>query len=215
MLIGISNPELERLDDEAFLLRFGVSEWDSGKILELNSRRRSQLARLLARCGHSLILSTPLGRDADAERLRVLLEVLGELGGMALMLRPRKTVLEDPQLLFGLVRELSAPPLAARILIEPGREHVPPEGPRQAHPGIDWVADPLWHPRPSWSRARVLKCHGWHEARWIRYYGPEQLETIRRRSKNAEILLWGHSKREEEALRFCGLKSSGLKSSGQ
>jgi hypothetical protein len=216
MLIGVSNPDPARLFDESFLKRFGTSEWDAATLLELNSRRRKTLSRLLANTGHRIVLSTALtpARDPEAslERLRIFSEVLDELGGLALCLRPRKPWLEDPRTLEQLIRELRAAATAPEIWLEPGREFLPacsPELSSEPAGSLNWVADPLWHPRALWSRARVLKCHGWHEARWIRYYGPEQLEQIRKcceRSKKATVLLWGHSKREEEALRFGELK---------
>lgn len=205
-LNGISNPPAERLTDSRFFENFGVSEWDALAILRLSAPRRRALKKLLLRTGHRICLSQALrGLDDSGTGLQESCEVRDELGGLALVLRPRKLLLaNEPEFLLGL-RGLAK---LGKIWIDPGKDF-PLALARQAKASpIEWIADPLWHPRAAWTSARVLKCHGWHEARWIRYYGPGQLELIRRRAKRADVLLWGHSKREEEGARFAERGSS-------
>jgi hypothetical protein len=73
------------------------------------------------------------------------------------------------------------------------------------------VVDPGWHPMKTLKAQPNLrfKLHGWHEARWMRRYGPVQAEKIRRIcqqgvNKNAETttLVLSYSGKVEEAKLF-------------
>lgn len=209
MRIGISKPSIECLWDFRWLKAFAVSEWDFSTILGLNSRERKQVSRHLTETHHRTILSAGAGffpADPAAEekglpiaileRLELASEMAQFFATDTLLLRV-PTRFENHPTVF---RELSAYlPKNLGLALDPGSAHFRIDTPRAS-----WVADPLWHP-PSFLRKKsIFKVHGWHESRWIRYYGPLQLEKLRTVCKKMKpgILLFGHSKREEEAATF-------------
>jgi hypothetical protein len=135
------------------------------------------------------------------EKIIIAGEILSELSGLALIVRPSKRVtrLEDSgtAILRQARKEL---PQAFGLWVEPGETFF-----RLRLPSLEWIADPLWHEARARNGSSIHKLHGWHEARWIRYYGDQQLRLALKNSKKAKYLLVGHSKREEEAAKLQSL----------
>ena len=206
MLIGVSKPDSGepsklkgRGKDLDWLREFPVSEWDLHSLLPLRAQTRRAMRRALEATGHQTVISMPLPESEEAmERVTLASEILSELRGLALMVRPSRRVGTEPEL-FKLCRQNLASTL--ELWVDPGQVF-PKSSDRPAIAGSHWVADPLWHPSSNWRTSRVHKLHGWHEARWIRYYGELQLKQAFTRSRRARVLLLGHSKREEEAFRL-------------
>jgi hypothetical protein len=182
--------------------QFGTSEWDLFTLLELRLRARRALAERLKKSGHRLIASMALPESEPMlERVTLASEILADLCGQALIVRPSKRVARSEDSGRGLL-------IAARMNLDPAFELWvdPGEGFfRVSTPAslgtVEWVADPLWHTPAQWKSTPIHKLHGWHEARWIRYYGDAQLKLALKRSlqAGASHLLVGHSKREEES----------------
>jgi hypothetical protein len=211
-MITPCKPELERLEEfrrishQPWLAQFKSSEWDLATLLAIGLAKRRSLARRLRSAQHSIVLSLPLTGPLTArpsaleefsEKLTIAGELLGELNGEALLLRLPRRLLDLPDsgrsLLVQARKEI---PARFGFWVDPGKIFS-----RMEIRGMEWVADPLWHPPTAWRSSQVHKLHGWHEARWIRYYGEKQLKDALRRSTQAQarFLLLGHSKREEEA----------------
>jgi len=135
------------------------------------------------------------------EKITLAGELMTELSGLALIVRPSKRVLrlEDSgrTLLLQARKEL---PQNFGLWVDPGETFF-----KLTLPSLEWIADPLWHEARARSGTGIHKLHGWHEARWIRYYGEEQLRLALKYSKKAKYLLVGHSKREEEAAKLQSL----------
>ncbi|NCA17991.1 MAG: hypothetical protein EBS90_13275 [Betaproteobacteria bacterium] len=188
-------------------------------LLEIKLPARRALARRLRAARHSVVLSMALPESEPAlERVTLAGELLSDLSGLALLVRPSKRVARSEEsgraLLISVRREL---PRDFALWVDPGEVFFRVELPSGAGE-IHWVADPLWHTRSQWGSTPIHKLHGWHEARWIRYYGDAQLKLAIKRSlqAGASHLLVGHSKREEESRTLSEiLGSSSLKSAGQ
>ena len=212
MLVGISNPPLERLFDEDWLQRFQVSEWRFHTLLELSASNQRRTRRLLEKTKHRLVISGGREFFPKALAMRTLYsidEVIQEhlalatelkFHFLALSLKVPSTMEGDHLYLAAILRELKS---ECSLWIEGGREAI-----SLKLPGTQRVADPLWHPNSVLNTSRVFKVHGWHSERWVRYYGPEQLRTLEKLCKKRapQILLFGHSKREEEGGRFQKLR---------
>ena len=206
MRIGVSKPDSGeptklkgRGKDLHWLEDFPVSEWDLHALLPLRAPTRRAMRRALEASSHQIVISMPLPESMDAmERVTIASEIPSELQGLALMVRPSRRVWNTPEL-FKICRENLAPTL--ELWIDPGQVF-PKASDRPALINTHWVADPLWHSPSHWRTSRIHKLHGWHEARWIRYYGELQLKQALTRSRRARVLLLGHSKREEEAYRL-------------
>lgn len=218
MILGVSKPDSGepiklkgRGDSSSWLKEFPVSEWDLHALLGLRAASRRVIKKALAEASHQIVLSMPLPENMlnmeAMERVTVASEILMELGGLALLVRPSQRVIAERELFIRCREELAA---SLELWVDPGQVF-PKASDRLTLPQTHWVADPLWHPSSNWRMSRIHKLHGWHEVRWIRHYGELQLQQALKRSRRARVLLLGHSKREEEAARLSALLRSALK----
>jgi hypothetical protein len=187
-----------------WLEQFETSEWDFHDLMEMDARARKKASTLMARAHHRIAVSMLFSHtEAGLDRIRLASEVLQELGGVALLLRlPRALKLDPAEGARAVARARRELTDHLELWADPGEEFFCGPAPAPGQPAIHWIADPLWHPQSSYRRAQILKLHGWHPARWIRYYGTEQLQLALKRSAKARVLLLGHSQREEEAQRL-------------
>lgn len=201
MKIGISKPR--GFDPETFLTsaewleKIQLSEWDLLDLLDTGARARARILARLASTEHRIVISASSAylfrsHDAQAERLEILSELSLTFRATAILLR-----------ISGFVETPWSPPAGVRLWFDSERVEKPATAQRSATKA-EAVVDPLWHSPARLATARIYKVHGWHPTRWIRYYGALQLTQLARRcQRNApEVVLFGHSMRNEEAINF-------------
>ncbi len=221
MKIGISKPR--DLSAEEFLLSSShrdsvdVSEWDALDLLEVSSRTRSKIFKTLHQSPHRTVISVSSAylfrnREAGRERIELLSELTEAFSAMAILVRwsgPPTDGAADASSLGADAALAQLPHLLAsgtEWWIDSGREL--PAHPLEPAAATDsraaLVFDPLWHSVPRGVRTPIFKLHGWHPSRWIRYYGQEQLTRLEKLCRRHEprVVLFGHSMRNDEALRF-------------
>jgi hypothetical protein len=179
-----------------------VTEWDLQTLIDLEPRQAKAARSALSRAPHhAWIVST--GSAALQRQLEAVEELALSFPIQALLVRINFKALGAEELLLSARRRL-APSL--ELWIDPGKDAkkidtklLRSQSVTQPR-AIRWVGDPLWHPKSLWKDCSIYKLHGWHESRWVRYYGSQQLKLLMElcRKHKPEVLLLGHSKREEE-----------------
>jgi len=200
MKIGISRPRAlspgQFLCDPLWTSRIALSEWDLLDLIDVSARQQSAIHKTLASSSHRTILGVSAkyllsNPEATSERISILLELAEAFVASSVLIRSSR------EELVAIEQSLSKPLSSIEVWVDCGRE-LPQT---RLLPVIE---DPLWHRISTARSSGLFKLHGWHPARWVRYYGPERLQQLARLAAKhrPRVILFAHSMRNEEALRF-------------
>ncbi|MEN9723363.1 MAG: hypothetical protein RJB38_1349 [Pseudomonadota bacterium] len=220
MKIGISSPRslslMKSLGSPAWISQFDGSEWPLEDLLALSLRQRLRIRKSLETSTHRLAISIQIPwRRLDLEALRERVVIAGELcrefQAQALSTKISETLdhQEAPEFFDDVFREIThAIPNKVELWLDPGKL-----GRTRVLPRTRWIWDPFWHATTDGTRNGVWKAHGWHDSRWIRYYGALQLQTLLKRVARLrpEWIFFSHSMRDEEAATFRSLVTESIR----